>query len=88
MAVLPPSGSDPVPVCVCVCACVRACVRACACVTRGVIHDNFPQTPAMSEHVGVALCEQVANRPAALGDDCMSAIELAQKELSQQMSVR
>eukprot|EP00959_Pyramimonas_sp_CCMP1952_P012761 270093-Pyramimonas_sp.AAC.1 len=39
MAVLPPSGTDPVPVC----------------VMRGVVQGRFPQTPAMSEHVGVAL---------------------------------
>eukprot|EP00959_Pyramimonas_sp_CCMP1952_P276478 5779682-Pyramimonas_sp.AAC.1 len=42
----------------------------------------------MSEHAGVALCGQVANRPAQLGADCMSAIKLAQKELAQQLSVR
>eukprot|EP00959_Pyramimonas_sp_CCMP1952_P342652 7178851-Pyramimonas_sp.AAC.1 len=46
MAVLPPSGADPVPVC----------------VMRGIVHGSFPQTPAMSEHVGVALCGQLSVR--------------------------
>eukprot|EP00959_Pyramimonas_sp_CCMP1952_P120478 2519339-Pyramimonas_sp.AAC.1 len=54
MVVLPPSGSDPAPVC----------------AMRGVVHGSFPQAPAMSERVGVALCGQVANGPAQLGVDC------------------
>eukprot|EP00959_Pyramimonas_sp_CCMP1952_P360054 7538994-Pyramimonas_sp.AAC.1 len=33
----------------------------------------------MSEHVGVALCGQVANVPSQLGVDCMYAIKPAQK---------
>eukprot|EP00959_Pyramimonas_sp_CCMP1952_P416301 8722079-Pyramimonas_sp.AAC.1 len=72
MAVLPPSGSDP----------------ALVCAMRGVVHGRFLQTPAMSEHAGVALCGQVANRPAQLGVDCRSAIKPAQKELPQQLSAR
>eukprot|EP00959_Pyramimonas_sp_CCMP1952_P296170 6195409-Pyramimonas_sp.AAC.1 len=54
MAVPPPSGADPVPVC----------------VMCGTVHGSFPLAPAMSDPVGVALCGQVANGPAQLGVDC------------------
>eukprot|EP00959_Pyramimonas_sp_CCMP1952_P171958 3592894-Pyramimonas_sp.AAC.1 len=48
-------------------------------VMRGVVHGAFPQTLAMSGHVAIALCGQVANRPSVLGADCMAAIKLTER---------
>eukprot|EP00959_Pyramimonas_sp_CCMP1952_P187202 3914446-Pyramimonas_sp.AAC.1 len=40
----------------------------------------------MAEHVAIALCGQVANRPAVIGADCMSAIKVTQRNIAHQLA--
>eukprot|EP00959_Pyramimonas_sp_CCMP1952_P041316 863967-Pyramimonas_sp.AAC.1 len=48
-------------------------------IVKGVAPGSLPQAPAMAEHVGIAMCGQIATRPAGLGADCTAAVRLAQK---------
>eukprot|EP00959_Pyramimonas_sp_CCMP1952_P194528 4067667-Pyramimonas_sp.AAC.1 len=62
---LPASGQEPEPIA----------------VMRKVAHDTFPHMPAMSEHVGIALRGQVANRSAV-----MAAIRISHQNVQQQLA--
>eukprot|EP00959_Pyramimonas_sp_CCMP1952_P293888 6146456-Pyramimonas_sp.AAC.1 len=52
---------------------------------RGVVHGTSPQTPAMAEHVAIALRGQVANRRTVLAADCTLAILIAQSSVEKQL---
>eukprot|EP00959_Pyramimonas_sp_CCMP1952_P133403 2789523-Pyramimonas_sp.AAC.1 len=41
----------------------------------------------MAEHCGIAICGQIATRPAVLGADCQAAIRLCQKNVQDQLSL-
>jgi len=56
-------------------------------VVKGIVPGSLPQTPAMAEHVGIALCGQIATRPTELGADCQAAIRVVQRNVSDQLSL-
>eukprot|EP00959_Pyramimonas_sp_CCMP1952_P434861 9105574-Pyramimonas_sp.AAC.1 len=40
----------------------------------------------MSEHVAIALCGQIANRPTLLAADCLAAIRVLQQQVGRQVA--